>query len=365
MLTEKEIKEFRDALKSSKRPIIFFDDDTDGLSSYLLFYHYLKDFVEDVRGIIVKSSPMLKDEIYSRRIEEYQPDKVFILDKPLVHQDFLDRIKVPVYWLDHHPVQDKLNVHYFNPLKHKAKGFDNDNRPTTYWAYKIIEEPDNFLWIAMVGCSGDWFIPEFHKKFIKMYPDLWDKKIKIRNPGSVLYETRLGVLNRIIQFNTKGSIKEVQDSIRVIRKIKNPYDIIDRKTPEGKFIYKRYSVINKIYEDIKSRVKISKDKIILFVYDDNHSVTGDLSNEIQYHYPDKLILIAREKTDIVVCSLRSENLNIRNILEKSLVGINGHGGGHEHACGASVEKKDFDKFVSNIRENVKKQQKIKIVVTSK
>ena len=357
MLTEKEMKEFRDALKSSKRPIIFFDDDTDGLSSFLIFYHYLKDFAEDIRGIIVKSTPMLKDEIYSRRIEEYQPDKVFILDKPMVHQDFLDKITVPVYWLDHHPLQNNSKVNYYNPLKHKAKGFEADNRPTTYWAYKIVEEPDNLLWIAMVGCCGDWFIPEFSKKFMKEYPDLWDKKVKIRNPGSVLYDTKFGTLIKIIQFNTKGSVKEVQDSIRVMKKIKNPYDIIDQKTPEGKFIHKRYGIINKIYEEIKSRVKITKDKVVLFIYNDNHSVTGDLSNEIQYHNPEKMIIIAREKTDMIICSIRSEKLHVRNILEKSLLGIRGHGGGHDHACGASIEKDDFEQFILNLRENVKKQNK--------
>lgn len=352
MLTDKEITELRDSLKTSKRPMIFFDDDTDGLSSFLLFYHYVKNTVEDVKGIIVKSSPILKDEIYSRRIEEFQPDKVFILDKPMVHQDFLDKIKIPVYWLDHHPVQENLNVHYYNPLRHKARGFDSDNRPTTYWAYKITEEPEEFMWIAMVGCIGDWFIPEFYKKFIKLYPDLWDKKLKIRNPGTVLHETRQGKLCRIIQFNLKGITSEVQDSIRVMKKIKNPYDIIDKKTPEGKFIYKHFEKINVVYERIRDNVKVTDDRVILFIYDDEYVLTADLSNEIQYYNPDKLIIISREKVDNMICSFRSENLPVRDILEKSLIGIEGHGGGHEHACGASIKKKDFDKFIENVHNNM-------------
>ncbi|MEM4638238.1 MAG: DHH family phosphoesterase [Candidatus Woesearchaeota archaeon] len=352
MLTEKEITEFRNALKSAKRPIIFFDDDTDGLSSFLLFYHYVKNYVEDIKGIIVKSSPILKDEIYLRRIQEFQPDKVFVLDKPMMHQDFIDKIKIPIYWLDHHPLQNNSKVHYFNPLRHKSKDFDPDSRPTTYWAFKIVEEPKDFLWIAMVGCIGDWFIPEFYKEYIKMYPDLWNKNIKIRNPGTVLHETRHGRLCRIIQFNMKGTSKEIQSSINVIKKIKDPYDIIDRKTPEGKFIYKHYEKVNKVYEHIKSNVKIGKSRIILFVYNDKYVLTGDLSNEIQYYHPDKLIVIAREKTDDMICSLRSENLNVRSILEKSLVGIEGYGGGHEHACGCSIKKKDFNKFIENIRRNI-------------
>lgn len=354
MLTEKEILELRDALRTSKRPIIFFDDDTDGLSSFLLFYHYAKNYAEDVRGIIVKSSPMLKDEIYSRRIEEYQPDKVFVLDKPMMHQDFIDKVKVPIYWLDHHPMQSNTKVHYFNPLRHKAKGFDPDNRPTTYWAFKVVEEPKDLMWIAMVGCIGDWFIPEFYKEFIKEYPDLWDKKLKIRNPGTVLHETRQGMLCRIIQFNMKGTTKEIQDAIRVMKKVKNPYDIIDKRTPEGKFIYKHFEKVNTVYERIKSKVKIGTEKVIVFIYDDSYVLTGDLSNEIQYYNPDKLIVISREKVDDMICSLRSENLNVREILEKSLIGIEGYGGGHDHACGCSVKKKDFDRFVENLKNNTPK-----------
>lgn len=355
MILEKEIIELREALKTSKRPIIFFDDDTDGVSSFLLFYHYVKDHVEDVKGIIVKSSPILKDDVYLRRIQEFQPDKVFILDKPMVHQDFLDKIKIPVYWLDHHPMQDKMNVHYFNPLRHKAKGFDPDNRPTTYWAFKVTEEPDKYLWIAMVGCIGDWFIPEFSKKFIKEYPDLWDKKIKIRNPGTVLYETVLGKLCRIIQFNLKGMTKDVQASFKIMTRINDPYEILNKTTSQAKLIFKNYENLEHKYQEIISRIKITKDKLVLFMYNDNYSITSDLSSEIEYHHPNKLIIIARQKDDDMKCSIRAEKLDVRAILEKSLIGIEGHGGGHEHACGASIKQKDFDKFIENVRENIKEK----------
>jgi single-stranded DNA-specific DHH superfamily exonuclease len=351
MLTDKEIEELRDAIKTSRRPLIFFDDDTDGLSSFLLFYHYARNYAEDIKGVIVKSSPILKDDIYIRKIEEYQPDKIFILDKPMVHQDFLDKIKIPVYWLDHHPMQDKLNVHYYNPLRHKAKGFDPDNRPTTYWAYKIVEEPENFLWIAMVGCTGDWFIPEFSKKFSIEYPELLPKDLKVRNPGTVLHETTLGKLCRIIQFNLKGQTKQVMTSIKIFTRISDPYDILEQKTAQGKLIYKQFEKLNKMYEEIKSRVEIGKDRVVVFEYSDDYSLTSDLSNEIQYYNPEKLIVIARLKDDEMKISLRSENLNVRDILKKSLIGVEGYGGGHEHACGSCVKKKDFDKFVDNLRKN--------------
>jgi hypothetical protein len=56
MLTDAEIKELRTELETSKKPLILFDDDTDGLSSFLLFYKFLKPLVEDVKGLPIKDS---------------------------------------------------------------------------------------------------------------------------------------------------------------------------------------------------------------------------------------------------------------------------------------------------------------------
>ena len=80
------------------------------------------------------------------------------------------------------------------------------------------------------------------------------------------------------------------------------------------------------------------------------SFTGDLSNELLYRLPDKLIIIGRDKEDEIRMSLRIKGKLLSEILKKSLIGIEGYGGGHEHACGASVKKHDFKKFISNIRK---------------
>ena len=357
MLLDSELKELREELLTAKKPLIFFDDDTDGLSSFLLYYKFVKGYAEDVKGIPVKDNPELKSEIFLNKITEFNPDKVFILDKPLISQDFLDKIKVKAIWLDHHPMVERSNVVYYNPLKHKSKEYTPDNRPTTYWAYKTVEEDigkDN-MWIAMVGCVGDWFIPEFYKEFSEKYPDLLPPDLKIRNPGTVLHETKLGKLCRILQFNLKQSSNEAMKSVKIMTRITDPYEILEQRTPQGKFIYKQYEKINSIYEGIKSQVKITEDRVILFEYEEKHAMTGDLSNEIQYYNPDKLIIIARRKGDDMVCSLRSENIIISDILKKSLVGIDGHGGGHEHACGACVKKADFPRFIENIHKHLPKK----------
>ena len=353
MLTKKELKELRDELLSSKKPLILFDDDADGTCSFLLYYRFLKDYTDAAKGIIVKSSPELKDEIFLRKIEEHDPDKVFVLDKPIINQDFIDQVHKPMVWLDHHPLVQRTKVKYYNPLRDKSLKFKFDNRPTTYWAYKTIEKDRPMdLWIAMVGCISDWFVPEFAKDFSKKYPDLLPKDLKIKSPGTVMFETRLGLLCKIINFNLKYPTKEAMTSVKILTRINDPYEILDQTSAAGKFIYKHYDHYNRIYDDIRSRVVITDDRLILFEYDDRYSLSSELSNELMYNNPEKLIMIARLKTDSYVCSMRSITLDVRSILEKALVGVDGYGGGHEHACGGNIKISDWPKFLENFRREL-------------
>ena len=84
MLTEQEVKEIREHLENARNPVFFFDNDPDGLCSFLLLQRY----IGRGRGVAIKSFPEL-DKGYFRKIEELDADYIFILDKPLVSQDFL------------------------------------------------------------------------------------------------------------------------------------------------------------------------------------------------------------------------------------------------------------------------------------
>ncbi len=115
MLTKKQINEIREHLEFAQNPLFFFDNDDDGLVSFLL----LRRFIERGRGIPIKSFPDL-NESYLKRIEELNPDYIFILDKPLVSLEFLKKCaekNLPVVWIDHHTVEKidlPENVSYYN-----------------------------------------------------------------------------------------------------------------------------------------------------------------------------------------------------------------------------------------------------------
>jgi single-stranded DNA-specific DHH superfamily exonuclease len=341
-LTTKEIKKFREDLASSYCPLVFFDDDPDGLTSFLQIYKE----VGDGRGVVLKTKPELA-ESFAKRAEELNHDMIFVLDIPSIEQEFLDRVKTKVLWLDHHSPLKRTGVDYYNP----RNGDDKDNRPTSYWVYKIIKKN---IWVAMVGCVGDWQLPDdITKAFRKEYPDLLPKEIT--TPEKALFESKIGLLAKVFSFNLMGKTQDAMKSVKILTRIKSPYEILDQTTPRGKFIWKRFQVMNKDYEDLIGSIKVRKsDKILLHIYEETRmSFTGDLSNELLYRNPDKIIIVGRSKSGETKCSLRSASAPLAPILKKALVGIEGYGGGHKFACGACIKDEDFKKFISNLKKELK------------
>ncbi|KYK26218.1 hypothetical protein AYK26_05410 [Euryarchaeota archaeon SM23-78] len=338
-LTENQLQELRNIFDSCTRPVILFDDDPDGLASFLLIYKHIKEG----RGIPVKNAPELGPEM-AQKVNDYGPDLVFIVDVPIVNQEFIDKIKTRIVWIDHHPVVKRHKVEYYNP-----RALDpDDNSPTSYWIYKALKK---HLWIAMIGMVGDWFFPEdkILDEFRAKYPDLLSPLIK--KPEVALFTSRFGELIKIVSFNLKGKTSDVIKSIKVFTRIKDPYEILDQKSSGGKFIYKKYNRLMEKYTEIIKRVKVKpQDKLVLFVYSSpDYSFSKEISNELIYKHPDKVFLVAWEYNDEYKCSLRSTKIKLPPIINKALEGITGYGGGHDHAAGACVKIKDFERFVGNIR----------------
>ncbi len=339
MLTEKDYDSIRGEL-DSKNPLFFMHDDPDGLASFLL----LQRFVGKGHGVLVKTNPVV-DEKYLRKVEEYSPDKIFIVDVAMVEQEFIDRANAKVIWIDHHTPIAREKVLYFNPRLYKKDAY----YPATYMCYNAVKQD---LWIAMVGCVGDWFLPEFSKEFSSQYPDLLDSSVS--NPDDAMFRSKLGILVRLFSFVLKGRTEDAMKSVKILTRIKSPYEILNQETAQGRFLYRRYEKFNSSYQKLLSEAKskAGKDEFFVFKYQTQTSFSSDLANELLYTFPDKFIVIGREKLDEVKMSLRSRNTPVLPKLIKALEGIDGYGGGHEYACGASVKRKDFDKFAENLRKQL-------------
>lgn len=339
-LSKKDFEEIRKELDKCKRPLFFFHNDPDGLASFLLLYRYCKKGF----GVIVKSDPKIDDK-FLRKVEEYMPDKIFVLDVAILEQGFVDKAYAPVVWIDHHQPLDVEGVKYFNPRLNNIK----DNQPVSYICYQVTKKD---LWIAMTGCIGDWFLPDFSKEFSKNYPDLLPQ---ITTADNAMFNSRLGELVSVFSFVLKGRMKEVKQCIKILTRIKDPYEILEQKTAQGGFIYRRYSKVDEEYQRLLRQALKQKadDKIFLFIYKaEQVSFTKDLANELLFRNPNKTIVVGREKINEVKLSLRARNIELPPLIENALKGLDGYGGGHEYACGASVKKKDFSKFMNRLRRSL-------------
>ena len=52
--------------------------------------------IDRVADVCIKSIPKL-DEKFLNKVEDYQPDKIFVTDIAIVDQDFVDKAKVRLY----------------------------------------------------------------------------------------------------------------------------------------------------------------------------------------------------------------------------------------------------------------------------
>ncbi len=341
MLTRKEVKTIQNELINCKRPMYLFHDDPDGLASFLLLYRLKKEG----KGITIKSKPKITMQ-FVKNVEGYDADKVFVLDIAEMEQEFADALKIPIIWIDHHPVQEIEGVKYFNPQKRKV------NVPVSSLCWQVVqkERPED-LWIAGIGVISDWYMPTFG-------PILKDSGlINNLDVKDALFNSQIGTLVKVFSFNLKGTTSEVNKALKILTRIGSPYEILNKETSQGKFLWKKYEKVKKIYDALLKESLKNKNKsaIHLFVYqDDKLSLTKDIANELLYKLK-KVIIIGREKDDELRCSIRApENINVQKALEKALVGIEGYGGGHKHACGAAIKKQDFKQFIENLKKELKK-----------
>ncbi len=340
MLTDSEVHLLREELATAKNPLFLYDGDGDGLTSFLLLYKINREG----KGIALNMTSIV-DEQFIRKVQEIDPDKIFILDVPLVKQEFVDQAKRPIFWIDHHPPGKITKVKYFNPrLKDKDAYI-----PTSRMCWQVSQHPED-LWIAAAGSLADYHLPDFIDDFIKAYPDYLDQKLDLK---TILYHKQVGKLVKLFFFLQKGPSSEVRKSVKILTRVKSPDEIFKQTTAQGKFLYKRFVVINEMYEEllVEAKKSVTKEKLVLFNYTEKKwSFTANLSNELFGLFPEKIILIARRKSGEVKCSLRG--INVLSILQNALQGIEGHGGGHPEACGAVIKEQDWEQFLDNFKREM-------------
>lgn len=347
MLTNKQIEEIREHLEKAQNPLFFFDNDNDGLTSFLLLQRYLGRG----KGVIIRSFPELNASYY-RKVVELKPDYIFILDKPIVSKEFFEKAKkdnIPVVWIDHHQVDNPSStsddvegagISYYNPFFN-----DKTNEPVSYLCYKIINKRED-IWLAVIGNISDCYIPDFYPEFLKNYPELGKENPK--SAFDLLYKSEIGMIARILDFSLKDTVTNVVNMTRFMMKAKGPMDILEENS-KTKQILKRYNEIDSKYQILMEKAReLAEKKLIYFQYGGNLSISANLANQLIYEYPDKIVIVVYINGDIANISLRGKG-NVRKLTLDAISGIeSATGGGHEKATGAKMSVSDLPKFKENL-----------------
>lgn len=359
MLSSQELEKIRNKLEASQNPLFFYDNDCDGLCSFLI----LKRSLGRGKGVVIKSFPELK-ELYYKRVEELNPDLIVILDKAELDPAFAEKAEInniPILWIDHHesktPKETIQKTSYFNPVYQQndlaAKQPNNENDlvpPTSYIAQKIFNRPED-IWISLTGCIADVYMPDFAESFSKKYPELLPPNI---DAFESLQTTTIGKIARKLNFGLMDTTTSILRLIRYMSKATSPYDILEENESTKQFHLRSNQLEDFLKKQIEKAHKNynEKTKILFFTYSGNTSMSSEISNRLAYEYPNSLIIVAYLRPEKANISIRGENA--LEITKKLIDGIEGAtGGGHSEATGAMVPILDFEKFKANIAKLTK------------
>ena len=353
MLNKKQLEEIREHLEKAQNPIFFYDNDADGLCAFLL----LRRFTGKGYGVAIRSYPDLNGQ-YLRKAEQLNADYIFILDKPLISKEFVaeaDLMQIPAVWIDHHDMNlSEVSKEYssfksfylYNPALNRGKA--KSSEPTSYIAYKISERKED-LWIALMGCIADHYMPDFASEFGKRYPEFWGKDVK--EPFDVYYKTEIGRMALSLNYGLKDSISHVVQLQNFLISCKGPSDVFLELEINKAFRDKYNEVTGKHNTLLKEAVESESGKIVYLIYSGDLSISSDLSNKLSYLYSDKYVLVAYKKGPITNISMRGSN--VKSILEKILKKLeNASGGGHEDAVGARIRTEDLERFKELLEQQI-------------
>jgi len=338
MISKERLETLRKEMEESQTPLFFYDNDTDGFCAFLI----LRRALGRGKGVAIKSFPELKGQ-YLRKIDELNPDKVIILDKAEVDEEFIDgceKRNVPIIWIDHHESKTSKNLisktSYYNSLP--------DAEPTTYISQKVFNRKED-LWLAMIGSIGDVYMPEFAKDFEQDFPELFSSEM---TAFETLHKTELGKMIRLINFGLMDTITNVVKLTKYLFKANGPYDLLEENR-NTRQLHKRFGELNAFYNKQveKARKESDNSKVIFFSYSGEISMSSQIANRLYYENPKKLIVVAYKRQEKANISIRGRRaLEITKKVVENIEGATG--GGHEEATGAMVPMESFEEFKGSI-----------------
>jgi len=357
MLTEKQITEIREHLDKAQNPIFFFDNDADGLVSFLLLQRYFGRG----RGVAIRGSSSLSKSFF-RKVEELNADSIFLLDRSPIDDDFIkmaDEANLNIVCIDHHNAPKPNIKDYYNTFYASGKV-----EPTSYLCQKITDKGED-EWLAAIGCVADGFVPEFLESVKKTYPELISVSRSsdddFRYSFDVRFNTDFGKIIHLLGYGLLDKTTNVVSMMKFLMKAKGPHDILEENS-KTKTFQDRFNFIDKKVKTIVKKAESQlgfEDKILFFTYGGDMSVSQYVSDELVYKHPGLTLIVGFIRGNSAKFSLRGP-VDVRQLTLDSIKDLEGaSGGGHEYSSGAQITTEQLPKFKENILNGFEKLEKKK------
>jgi len=337
MLTDKQMKILKEQVFFCNNPVYFFDNDADGLASFLL----LHDIIKEGKGYSARTGPELSGD-FSRLVSQ-ENDKIFVLDKAMISEAFLYNIKKTIVWIDHHMPQiiNMKNIIYINPRQNDYDIYYS----TTSCIYDTFKPEIKRKWVAAVGMLGDWCVPDFQDELIKEYPNYISKGVT--TPEVTKGDVRLMI--RIFSMIQKGDSSSIRRAIDSLILVKNPYEILEQSSKPGKEVWRKYIQVNEEFKKVieTAETKIYDNVVVCIFHPIRNSFTKEIAQDLVLEHPDKIVLVLREKDGVLMGSIRGKNSLA--IGEKAIKGLKASIGGHEDAAGLNISSEDLKIFIERLK----------------
>lgn len=334
------LSDARKLLEEAQNPFFLYDHDADGFCSMVLLHRWLGRGAAEV----VRSHPNVAVR-YADKVVSHGADLVVVLDRPVLTEDFvaqLEAANVRVLWIDHHAIPTEHfsdSVFYYNPLAFKKQAI-----PVTGICYSLTRRRED-MWIAMMGCIADHYLPSFASSFKKKFPSFWGS---VKQPFDAYFSSEIGVIARGIGFGIKGSLSEVRSLEKFFISCMSPEQARDELQSESPFAV-HIRTLSKKYKELYARAAHSEKRMVFFKYSGERSMNAELANELSYRFPNKFIIVAYVNAGSASISLRGKK--VLSLLEQILPFLSGaSGGGHPDASGARIRASLLDDFKKRFEE---------------
>jgi len=341
-------KKFLESIQPDSSVLIIHHSDADGCSSGAIIHKYLtKKGIKNISTTSPRFSPRIGEKT-QKDISDNPPNYVIIIDIGCESAEYISGLsrKLPALLIDHHQIHDETfgNTILVNPCNVDLPPVFNPS--ASYLCHLITNDYD---WITVIGTYGD--------KGESKIQDLTEKVKEKYNLTDELIQKAAHLLDSAEE--TEPGL--AQRAIKVLIDSKKPEDLLNN--PE---LNKYADAIKKEADNVLSTHKQKAefdDKLNLIVLqiETKFNIKSDIANTLQEQYPDKLILIYENRGGKTRISLRTmrDDVNFPELIRKALYGIEGKGGGHAKAAGASILTEKFPRFIQNFKKEIEAEIKNK------